>query len=94
MAFPNRTRAENLFELVGLGRRPTNDPCARDLRWRKRREAQGHAIIARQTIEAGGDIDRAIELAKALGFWSVWITVFGEHPQVCDRLRRCFPGTK
>ena len=91
---PVRTRVENLFNLVGLDRRPTNDPCARDLRWRKRREAWGQAVFARQTIEAGGDIDAAIELAKAIGFWSVWMTVFNEHPQVRDRLRRYFPGTR
>ena len=91
---PVRTSAENLFELVGLGRRPTNDPCARDPRWRKRREAWGQAVIARHSIDAGGDADMAIELAKATGFWSVWMTVFDGRPRICERLRRCFPGTR
>lgn len=91
---PIRTRAENLFELVGLGRRPTNDPCARDLRWRKRKEAWRTAEFARDKFDRIGDIDRVVELAKATGFWSVWMTVFNGHPQVCDRLRRCFPGTR
>ena len=91
---PARTWAENLFELVGLGRRPTNDPCDRDPRWRKRREAWGKAIYARREVEAGGDVDMAIVLAKATGFWSVWMTVFADHPRICERLRRCFPGTR
>lgn len=89
-----RTRAEKLFELVGLGRRPTNDPCARDQRWRKRREAWRLAVDTQKAIEAGGDVDQAIVLAKAVGFWSVWMTVFAGHPQICDRLRQGFPGTR
>ena len=91
---PARTGAENLFELVGLGRHPANDPCARDPGWRKRREVWGQAVAACRKIEAGGDVDMAIDLAKALGFWSVWMTVFADHPRICERLRRCFPGTR
>ena len=97
----DRVRAEKLFELVGLGRRPTNDPCARDLRWRKRREAWRTAEIARAAAEVassrfeqGADIDMVVQLAKKTGFWSVWMTVFAVHPQIRDHLRQCFPGTR
>lgn len=90
----DRVRAEGLFELVGLGRRPSNDPCARDLRWRKRRAAWRKAEFARNKFEQGADIDLVVKLAKATGFWSVWMTVFAAHPRIRDRLRQCFPGTR
>ena len=97
----DRKQAENLFELVGLGRRPTNDPCVKDQRWRKRREAWCEAVEARERIEAAADDETAMQiaaevdrLAKAVGFWSVWMTVFAEHPQIRDRLRQGFPGTR
>ena len=91
---PDRTAAENLFNLVGLGRRPTNDPRASDLRWRKRREAWRTAEMARQSIAEGDDPEWVIRLAQASGFWSVWMAVFHEYPDVCDRLEGGFPGTR
>lgn len=88
-------KARRLFELVGLGCRPAGDPCARDLRWRDRREAWRQAEHARRRVEDGADIiDEVIVLARATGFWSVWMTVFASHPQVCDLLRLRFPGTR
>ena len=91
---PDRTEAKNLFNLVGLGRRPTNDPRASDLRWRKRREAWRTAEVARQKIADGDDPEWVIRLAQASGFWSVWMAVFHEYPDVRDRLERGFPGTR
>ncbi|MCY4606966.1 MAG: hypothetical protein OXE49_22275 [Gemmatimonadetes bacterium] len=86
---PIRTEAQKLFDLVGLGRRPSKDP-----RWRKRRTAWRRAEWARQRVEEGADADWVIQLAQARGFFSVWMTVFADDPQVCDRLRRSFPGTR
>ena len=91
---PIRTKAQKLFDLVGLGRRPAHDPRARDLRWSKRREAWGQAEFARQRVEEGADVAWVIELAKAVGFFSVWMAVFADDPQMCNRLRRSFPGTR
>ena len=91
---PDRTEAENLFNLVGLGRRPTNDPRASDLRWRKRREAWRTAEMARQRIAEGDDPEWVIRLAQASGFWSVWMAVFHEYPDVRNRLEGGFPGTR
>ena len=94
---PFRADAARLFDLVGLGRRPNNDPRASDLRWRKRREAWGQAEHARQAIRNGAGpnaVDLVIELAAAVGFWSVWMTVFADNQQVRDRLRQRFPGTR
>ena len=89
-----RARARRLSELVGLDRRPGRDPRATDLRWRKRREAWRVACYARHRYQEDPDIvDLVIILAKANGFWSVWMTVFAEHSEVCDRLQKVFPGT-
>ncbi len=90
-----RTRAQALFDLVGLGRRPGNDPRAGDLRWLKRRRAWWQAVRLRGRMEHGlVDLDTVVEFAQEAGFWSVWMTVFADHVQVCDHLRRSFPGTK
>ena len=86
---PVRTEAKKLFDLVGLGRRPPKDP-----RWRKRRAAWGRAEWARQRVEEGADVDWVIQLAQARGFWSIWMTVFADDPQVCNRLKQIFPGTR
>ena len=91
---PDRTEAENLFNLVGLGKRPTNDPRASDLRWRKRREAWGTAEEARRRFADGADLELVILLAQASGFWSVWMAVFHEFPDVRARLQGGFPGTR
>ena len=89
-----RARAEELSKLVGLERRPGRDLRARDLRWSKRGEAWGVARVARQRYQENPDVvDLVIDLAKAHGFWSVWMTVFAEHSEVRDRLQREFPGT-
>ena len=89
-----RARARRLSELVGLERRPGRDLRARDLRWRKRREAWRVAWDARQRYQEDPDIaDLVIILAKAYGFWSVWMTVFAGHSEVCDCLQQVFPGT-
>ena len=89
-----RTKAANLFDLVGLGHLPRDDRGAKDPRWRKRREVWCQAEIARCKFEEGADIDLVIMLARAVGFWSVWMMVFANHPQVRNRLQRCFPGTR
>ena len=90
----DKKKAKNLFDLVGLGRCPANDPCDRDPRWRKRRAAWRQAELARQQVKQGADVDWVIELAKAVGFFSVWMTVFAADSQICNRLRRSFPGTR
>ena len=89
-----RVKAENLSELVGLERRPGNDPTASDLRWRDRREAWRIAEMACKKLDRGLDMDVLVVLAKETGFWSVWTTIFSDYPEVCGRLRDAFPGTR
>ncbi len=92
---PFRAKAQALFDLVGIGRPPWNDPMARDSRWRKRRARWNRAEELRERL-ANGDttIDDIVASAKDLGFWSVWMTVFADHCEVRARLRKAFPGTR
>ena len=87
-------RGQNLFNLVGLGRSPGSGATRKDHRWRMRREVWGQAQEARTKIGDGDNIDLVIMLARATGFWSVWMTIFSDYPEVTERLVRSFPGTK
>lgn len=91
----DRQRAEKLVELVGLDRVPEpNDGNASDRRWRKRRAAWGQAEEAKRRIAEGADPCWVLVSAKNIGFWSVWMTVFAEHGQICAQLQKAFPGTR
>ncbi len=90
-----RVKAERLFDLVGLGRTPMSDPAASDLRYLHRLDAWRTAEMARGKLAEGHtDVDVVVELAKATGFWSVWMEVFKGNTDVRDRLRDEFPGTR
>ena len=99
---PDRSRARALYHLVGLGRRPRKSATARDRRWLatdrrwlKRQQAWRKAEIARQEYMSGKASELIVTvLAQETGFWSVWMTVFENHPKICGRLRRGFPGTR
>ena len=91
---PDLTNAKRLFDLVGPGRRPAHDPRAKDLRGRDRSEAWRGAEFARQRVEEGADVGWVMQLAKAVGFFSVWMSVFADDIQMCARPRRSFPGTR
>ena len=91
----NRKKAQNLFDLVGLGLRPDNASEMKDIRWRERREAWGVAKEAHEDLASGvTDVNNVLKLAKHTGFWSVWMTVFADRPDVRERLRKDFPGTR
>ena len=90
-----RAKAEKLMALVGLDRVPRkSDPRASDRRWSKRRQVWRQAETARLDVEAGADVRWVMDLAKALGFWSVWMTVFADDDRICARLCSAFPGTR
>ena len=90
-----RARARKLFCLVGLGRRPGNDPQAQDRRWQGRKEAWRIAVEARaDLVNSNANVEAVVRLALATGYWSVWMAVFADHPDVRLRLRSAFPGTR
>ena len=91
-----RKKAENTIKLLGLDKQPANDPAASDRRWVSRREAWDIAVDSKKDL-ANNDTQemrrQIIRSATAGGYWSIWMTVFGNDPDMRRRLLRAFPGT-
>lgn len=91
-------KATRTIELVGLDKKPLNDPQARDLRWNDRREAWDKATryftkLQQPGVVGPSVIEDLVELYKADGHWSIWMTVFEPRPDVCRMLIDAYPGT-
>lgn len=91
-----KAKAVKIIELAGLDKQPTNDPKASDRRWRNRREAWDMATRAKGHLQ---DCDceamrvQITDTATAKGFWSIWMTVFANDPDMLRRFITAFPGT-
>lgn len=93
-----KLKAQITLDLTKLERYDGNDedpPPVTDRRSQKRREAWN---IAKQQLD---DLNNknittksVIQLAKAIGFWSVWMTVFQEDSEMLKLLIEAFPGTR
>lgn len=91
-------KAQNTLDLTGLQRHEGNPeklPTDKDLRWIKRKEAWDIAVEQLEELH-DNNITRkgVIRLAKAMGFWSVWMTVFWEDPEMLKQLIEAVPGTR
>jgi uncharacterized protein (TIGR02646 family) len=87
-------KATRLIRLVGLDKTPTNDPQAKDLRWNDRREAWDKADRYRMQYQQGRiNADAIVDLCKAEGHWSIWMTVFEKFTEIRVALIGAFPGT-
>lgn len=94
-----RRKAANLYNLIKLGNIPQGHED-KDKRFIKRREAFNSARMSKENWEEVKDSpnrDRfrqmIIQLALALGFFSVWMEVFKDEPEICKDLVEVFPGT-
>ena len=92
-------KALNLLKLIKLDNRPTK--TERDRRFFARNEARNSALMSRAgwlSMETSSDRDTYLEtivmLAKASGFFSVWMLVFKDIEAVKLRLLDSFPGTR
>ena len=89
----DRETACRTLELTGLDRVPGHPHYSdRDRRFGKRKEAWGVALLALQRYRAPHGIsalDVAL-MAVPRGFFSIWMTVFREHPEVRQLLLREF----
>ena len=91
-----RTKAEATIELTGLDRMPGNDPAASDRRWINRLEAWDMAEQSLQHLQAANSQSMRAQIvltAQGTGFWSVWMTVFRDCPDMRRRFIEAFPGT-
>jgi uncharacterized protein (TIGR02646 family) len=95
-----KTKAKTLLDLVGLQRHAAEgweNPAARDKRWQDREECWTAAERCLDNFKIVGQTEQARELvlivAKSVGFFSIWMTVFADFPEVKKDLIRLLPGT-
>jgi uncharacterized protein (TIGR02646 family) len=91
-----QAKAERTMQLVGLEKRPPINAEAADRRWSNRREAWDVAERSYKRLKAFNAPamrEEIIENAVGRGFWSVWMTVFADDPDMLERLIQAFPGT-
>lgn len=92
----SRRNAEALYNLVGLGKLPTQDKKKKDKDKRAmvRFEIWNLAEINREKFDKGGlNLDDLMTVIKLSGGWSIWFTVFKGVDEVRKRLIDEFPGT-
>ncbi len=97
----NRHRARRTIRLVGLDKTPANSnaqrrPTSSDLRWRRRQEVFALANRFKdrlQAVDTPAVRQTIAEAAAIRGLFSIWVEVFRDDRDMCQRLRDCFPGT-
>lgn len=94
-------KASNIYRLLSLDHVPS--PSQKDRRFRARNAAYELALTSLRDYEKfthcspelkEAFINQTIFTALGSGFFSVWITVFREHPEIAERLVQAFPGTR
>ncbi len=95
-------KAHNTIKLFGLDKTPSIDPDdkhrdkASDCRWNDRREAWDKALRAKNRLAKIDNIEmreQIVDTAVDKGYWSIWMTVFEDDPDIRRRLIEAFPGT-
>jgi hypothetical protein len=92
---PQHAQANNTIKLVGLHKTPDTAEAS-DRRWLNRREAWDMAqdslrdLMCCDTPEMRRQIVRTV---KSNGYWSIWMTVFKDRPDVLSELVVALPGT-
>ena len=90
-----RQKAEKLLHLVGLDKNPNNNVSASDRRWQNRYDAWGKATEVKKTLLESSDKEsmRKMIAIMAESYFSIWLTVFADDPDMCCRLIAKFKGT-
>ncbi len=89
--------AKNTLELTGIDREPLHPKLSKkDRRWKERNEAWDDALSVKEDFKSNSSEEMKntiIRLAKAKGFWSVWMTVFADDINMRYLLIQEFKGT-
>jgi len=89
--------AQRTLELTGIDRRPGHPSFDhKDRRWLERSNAWDKAVVALHNLRANNTPELTatiVDLARATGFWSVWMTVFQAEDALVARFISAFPGT-
>lgn len=89
-------KADATIKLTGLDKTPLNNPTASDRRWQNRRETWDIAHQCKKKLASNNTPqmkDLIVELCKAKGYWSIWMTVFQGDDDMLQRFINAFPGT-
>jgi uncharacterized protein (TIGR02646 family) len=89
-------RADKIIKLVGLDKEPRHTRSENDRRWLNRQEAWGKANLALIRWRNDPCEDHAqsiVELVASKGYWSIWMTVFKDEPEMLLRFLDAIPGT-
>lgn len=94
-------KAQSLVKLVGLDRHPyrhgADKPARRDKRWSNREEIWKGAEMFRDNYEKSNKCEAArklvVQAAIWAGFFSIWLYIFDQYPEVKELLIDAFPGT-
>ncbi len=92
-----RHKANKTIYLLGLDRHPGafRKPTDRDYRWQDRREQWEKAVLAQQQLnqyDTPSQRQLIVRFAED-GIFSIWMEVFKDDTDMCNRLIRAFPGT-
>ena len=89
--------AQATIDLMGLDRAPhlSNTPTVADTRWRSRIEAWDKAkrSLSNWNKNPSTEMAQAIAMTAKNGHYSIWCTVFNEHPQVIQAIITEYNGT-
>lgn len=95
-----QTKAEKLLDLVGLDRHPGHPegktPTNRDKRNAQREEVWALATSMKNSLESNYCEEKRqsiVQMARGWGFFSVWMTVFEDDPDLRLKLVDAFNGT-
>lgn len=92
-----RTRAQQTIELTGLDRTPKHPKYSPfDFRWMEREESWNIAQRSLQRLHNCDSLEmreQIVETAQTRGFWSIWMAVFTNDPDMLRRFMEAFPGT-
>lgn len=95
-------KAKNTYEMVGLGNEPDLQKGDKDRRFLNRNSAYHKALASLNNWHYVKDAPEQFKnemkkqiviTAKSVGFFSVWMTVFADEPQILLALIENFPGT-
>lgn len=93
----DHAQAQRTIELVGLDKTPSDQAQqtdASDRRWNNRREAWDIAVESKKNLK---ELDRPTMRAQIVlqiqGYWSIWMTVFKDDPDMLKRIIHHIPGT-
>ncbi len=90
-----KQKAQRLLCLVGLDKGPNNNAKASDRRWQNRLDEWGKATKAKEILLRSTDKVSVRNLIEDMvdSYFSIWLTVFADDPDMCWRLIRKFKGT-